>query len=239
LKLSSVIPTEDVFIRVEESLEFIYCIFKEISPLRHDYMASVEMTTIHMFDNIDRRKLLIGGLVALLVVIIALILLWLFWPKVKTPVVVAPPTQPETASQIFATATSLPPVSAQRVQAENSYPLGLKQLAMAFAERFGSYSTDEPIKNMADLEPFMTANMKNSPDLQTDNGNSGIFSGFSTKALSSDLVSINANSATVTVKTQRTQTLGTDAVAKTFYADLLLAAVKSGNNWMIDAAAWQ
>lgn len=192
-----------------------------------------------MFENIDRRKLIIYGLIALLVILLMIILLWIFWPRAKTPIVVAPPTQPEVTNQITPQAAPLPPVTAERLQEDKSYPLGLKQLAMAFAERFGSYSTDEPVKNMADLEPFMTANFKNSAALQTNLESPGIFSGFSTKALSSNLISSNSNSATIVVKTQRTQTLGADASSKTFIASLELYAVKSGNDWKIDSAKWQ
>jgi len=191
-----------------------------------------------MFENIDRRKLIIYGLIALLVIIVALILWWLFGPKAQAPTAVAPPTQPEAINQV-SPAAPLPPVTAQRIQEVNSYPLGLKQLAMAFAERFGSYSTDEPVKNMADLAPFMTDNFKNSSALQTNLESPGIFSGFSTKALTSNLISINSSAATVVVKTQRTQTMGSATAVKTFYADLELKAVKSGNDWKIDGAKWQ
>lgn len=192
-----------------------------------------------MFENIDKRKLLIGGLIALIAIIIALILWWLFGPKAATPVSVVPPTQPETALAVPGEPAAIPPASPERIQDDKSYPLGLKQLAMAFAERFGSYSTDEPVKNMADLEPFMTDKMKNSSSLIVPMDNGGIFNGYSTKSLSSTLINSNAASAVVVVKTQRTQTLGTEAITKSFYADLELKAVKSGNEWKIDEAKWQ
>ncbi|MFA5021201.1 MAG: hypothetical protein WC517_04055 [Patescibacteria group bacterium] len=192
-----------------------------------------------MFENIDRRKLIIGGLVALLAIIAALILWWFLASRAVTPPAVAPPTQPETADLPGASLTVVPPASPQRLQADKDYPLGLKQLAMSFAERFGSYSTDEPVKNMADLQPLMTARMKDSLSAPSAADDSGIFSGFSTKALSSDLIEYNSLSATVIVKTQRTQTLGTGETSKSFYADLELRAVKSGDEWKIDGARWR
>jgi len=192
-----------------------------------------------MLENIDKRKLLIGALIALIAIIIALILWWLFGPKASTPPAVVPPTQPETAVTVPGEPSAIPLASPERIQDDKSYPLGLKQLAMAFAERFGSYSTDEPVKNMADLEPFMTDKMKNTSSLIDPIDNGGIFNGYSTKSLSSTLISINAASAVIVVKTQRTQTLGTEAITKTFYADLELKAVKSGNEWKIDEAKWQ
>lgn len=192
-----------------------------------------------MFENIDRRKLIIWSLATLFIIVIALILGWLLWPKASTPPTVAPPTQPAGSDQISASTAAVPPASAARIKEEASYPLGLKQLAMAFAERYGSYSTDEPVKNLEDLESFMTADFKNSYDVQTDAGSAGIFSGFSTKALSSTLVKLDSGSATVVVKTQRTQTLGAGEAAKTYYADLQLTAVKSGAEWKISGAQWQ
>lgn len=192
-----------------------------------------------MFENIDKQKLVIGSLIALIVIIIALILWWLFGPKASTPVVVAPPTQPGTTAITPAESAVVPVPSEQRIQDDKSYPLGLKQLAMAFAERFGSYSTDEPVKNMEDLLPFMTDKMKNSSSLIVATDNSGIFNGYSTKSLTSTLISSNDGGATVVVKTQRTQTIGSEGITKTFYHDLELKAVRSGNDWKIDEAKWQ
>jgi len=192
-----------------------------------------------MFENIDRRKLVIGGLIALLAVIVTLILWWFLASRAKTPPVSAPPTQPETSDLTVAPLTAAPPASPQRLQADQDYPLGLKQLAMSFAERFGSYSTDEPAKNLVDLQPLMTDRLRVNLSTRSIDDGSGVFSGFSTKALTSDLLKSDAQSATVLVKTQRTQTLGAGEAVKSFYADLLLQAVKSGNEWKIDAAEWQ
>lgn len=192
-----------------------------------------------MFENIDRRKIVIASLIMALIIVIALILWWIFAPKAQAPATVAPPTQPTVIDQASSQPAPLPPATTDRLKEDASYPLGLKQLAMAFAERFGSYSTDEPVKNLADLAPFMTANFIKISASPADIENSGIFSGFSTKALSSNLAKLDATSATVIVKTQRTQTLGAGEASKTFIADLEILAVKSGNEWKIDRARWQ
>ena len=185
----------------------------------------------------DKRKLAIIGLSALLAIIIALILWWFLRPKpainVNTNTAVNTEIPVTTAEPAL-----VEPATPAQVKEANSYPLGLKQLAMAFAERYGSYSTDEPQKSIADLAPYMTARLSSELSAgSADALKSSVFTGFTTKALSTSLTSVSDARAEIIVKVQRTQTI--DRAAKTFYADLKLTALKTGNDWKIDSAAWQ
>jgi flagellar basal body-associated protein FliL len=191
-----------------------------------------------MFE--DRRKIIIIALVALLVLVLGLILWWFLSSRSKVPA----STVNLGGSQVVAVTPAsegsvVQPATPERVQQEKSYPLGLKQLAMSFAERYGSYSTDEPVANLADLRPFMTNNFasqvigKNQLDSITS------FVGFSTKALTADLPEVTPTKATIIVGTQRTQEFGDGQASKTFYAKLKLSAIMEGNEWKIDGAVWQ
>lgn len=185
----------------------------------------------------DRRKSAIAILSAVLVVIIALIAWWLFQPKK-----IAETNINQTGNTVLPITNSEPaqiePASPAQVQEANSYPLGLRQVASTFAERYGSYSSDQPDKSLADLAPYLTerfaAELKNAP---ADSIKSQVFTGYTTRALSMDLVNVSASSAEIIVKTQRTQTI--DSASKTFYASLKLTAQKSGDSWKIDSAKWQ
>lgn len=189
-----------------------------------------------MFE--DRRKLIIVSLIITLIIIIALLLLWFFWPKSQPKVIVTPTAT--TTAEVQILPADIAPASPQRLTEDKSYPLGLKQLAMSFAERYGSYSSDEPSLNLNDLQSLMTARLIASGKLQPQiDKNSPVFIGFSSKALSSQLSNLSASSATVIVKLQRVQTIGDSRTENTFYADLKLEAVKVGNEWKIDDVAWQ
>lgn len=185
----------------------------------------------------DRRKLTIIGLSALLVVIIALVIWWFLQPK-NTAEVGEDGKATTTIPAVTLEPAIVEPATTAQTQEANSYPLGVKQLAMAFAERYGSYSSDEPIKNIADLAPYMTDRLSRElSSLKSDLSETAVFTGYTTRALSTDLINVSASDAEIIVKVQRTQTI--DKTDRTYYADLKLTAVKVGNEWKIDSAKWQ
>lgn len=185
----------------------------------------------------DKKKLVIIGLSVILIIIIALIIWWLTRPKPE--VIVSNTTG--TSAEIPVTTNEpaiVEPATQAQVQEANSYPLGLKQLAMAFAERYGSYSSDEPTKNLSDLAPYMTSRLAQELAAKDfTSGNTGTFSGYTTKALSTELSNVSASSAEIIVKVQRTQTV--DRTIRTYYADLKLTAITVGGEWKIDSASWK
>lgn len=187
-----------------------------------------------MFEDKRRLYIIIGAVI--LLIIIGLALWWFLWPRPKP---VTNPTQAEPV--VIDGATYEPPVALpptpERAAQEQNFPLDLKQLAMSFAERYGSYSSDEPAKNLEELKVFMTAAFAS--QVKPPETADGVFSGISTKALSAELMSNGGNQAAVLVKTQRSQTVGTAVEPRVYYQDLELALVKSGTEWKVDAAVWQ
>lgn len=203
------------------------------------YLVIVNWLLVIEIKNMSdtQKRIIIGSLILALIIIITLIIWWFLFRRPQTPVV-APQTPTSTAPAVTVPPT-ITPAPEQRIAEEKSYPLGLKQLAMSFAERYGSYSSDEPSLNLSDLEPFMTDRLINSGKLRPQiDANNPVFIGFSSKALSSDLSQVTPTAATVIVKLQRLQTTG-QGITNTFYANLRLDAIKSGDSWKIDDVVWQ
>jgi len=189
-----------------------------------------------MFED-KRRILIISGAVALLV-IAALILWWLL--SFRRQPVNQPIEPPPTINQVNANLPAAPEqASLARAEQENSFPLGLRQLAMSFAERYGSYSSDEQIQNLRDLEPLMTADLVAVVyDNIAEAPVNGDFIGYSTKALSVKLIASDNSSAEMIVGVQRAQTVN-NQVQNVFNDSLALTAVKIGAEWKIDSVRWQ
>ena len=188
----------------------------------------------------NRKKIIIIILAVLIVV--ALFLWWLL--SRRTPI--EPPPSNNTASTTqdltLRQLEQLPPPSPQVILAEKSYPLGLKQLAMSYAERYGTYSNDSNFKSLEDLRSLSTSKMQKYIDSIIARGSSSVttYDGYSAKALSSDLLKYNdtAGMAEISVKTQRFHYLG-DASPVVSYQSLLLKFIKDGEDWKVDEAKWQ
>lgn len=193
-----------------------------------------------MLEN--RRKTIIISLTIAIAVLVILIIAMMLWPKKQ-----ANPNDfggsPVVNVGSGEVTTDLPPSSADRIAEENSYPLGLKQLAMSFAERYGSYSSDLKFKNLDDLMPFVTPAMASGMEsLRSEQGQpeeEDMFQGFTTKALSFELGQVTADKATVIVNTQRLTYLGPGKDANISYRKLELDFVKMGSEWKVDAADWK
>lgn len=182
-----------------------------------------------------KRWIVIGGVVILVILIIALLWWWL-WPAAEPTV-----TPPETIPNQVIPAV-IPPASQARLAQESSYPLGLRQLAFSFAERYGSYSSDEPTKNLTDLKSQMTVTMWAETQrfiAEREQENVPAFEGVSTAALASTLGEVSATEAEVTVHTQRTRTAGTPPSQSIYYQDLILTFSHVNGQWLVADARWR
>jgi len=188
----------------------------------------------------DKKRVIV--FVSLIVAIILLVALIIFWFLNSRKINNQPPAP---SGDISAPITPNVPDGIDQptpdmIAQNNNYPLDLRQLAMSFAERFGSYSTDEPQENLNELAPLMTNQLKNILAGKKQIEENGTFNGFATKALSTELVNLGANQAQAIVKVQRIQTLADGRGEPiVFYADLKLDFLKVGNDWLVDGANWQ
>ena len=185
-----------------------------------------------------RRKIILAAIVAVFVIIIALFFWFFLRPKTITP----PAGNNNNANaEINANIEPVAPVSppsAQRQAEEKEYPLGLKQVAATFAERYFSYSSDQPNKNLEDLKPLMTLKMQNTARGLIDAGQTAeapVFVGYSSKALSSEMLSGGDAKAEVLVRLQRVQYSGDNPGPKVFYQEMTLQFVKIGSEWRVDS----
>jgi hypothetical protein len=182
-------------------------------------------------DQQKRKKIII----AVIIIVVLAILFWVwrsmdvFRPIDNTNTNEAPKFVPPSASSEFD--PNLP-------AALSSDELSAVNLAKSYAERFGSWSTDQLGVNLKELAPLSTKNMNkylNSIELGEKQVN---YNGITTKSISSVIDEWSADSATITVKTQRIETK-TDLSQNVYYQDIKFDLIKANDKWLVDAAWWQ
>lgn len=131
--------------------------------------------------------------------------------------------------------------------AEPDGSANIRRLAMAFAERFGSFSNQGDYQNIEDLRVFMSDRMKGWADAYVQNARDNApasgteeYSGITTRALSSELdaYSEEQGSATVTVSTQRTERTGLAQTQNVRYQTIRIEFVMENGTWKVDGAFW-
>ncbi|MBI5765875.1 hypothetical protein HZA71_01455 [Candidatus Falkowbacteria bacterium] len=192
-----------------------------------------------MFDE-NKKKIIIIAVIILIIILIFLIIWFLLPKKSAENVNVAVNANIRVSQTANNEIAKLPPPNQAKIQEENNYTLGLKQLALSFAERFGSYSNHSGSAGLESLFPLVTAKMQSAINkIITNNSYStSTYEGFNTKALTGDLLNIDQQKASILVYTQRTYRLA-DKTPKVFYQNLSLKFLKIGNEWKIDEAVWR
>jgi len=119
------------------------------------------------------------------------------------------------------------------------------RVAMAFSERFGSFSNSSSFSNILDLKPAMTETMaawadKYVEDLQASTAPSGEYYGTTTRAVNSQLINFDEvrGFATVKVTTQRHESTAVNPAGRTYYQDITLDLRRQDGVWKVDAAYW-
>jgi hypothetical protein len=127
---------------------------------------------------------------------------------------------------------------APEVPAQTKTEFSITNLAKNYAARFGSWSTDNPGRNLEELRPLSTAKMKNYLEKMQINYKAGSFSGISTTSLSAEILFLDDTQTTVLVKTQRVETKS-DLSTKTYYQEIEVSLVKAGEEWLVDSVSWK
>jgi len=135
---------------------------------------------------------------------------------------------------------NLPPVFLS--PATNSSEQSLLTVARNFAERYGSFSSDNKTANLKEVEMFATAKeiqalRDEAKDISSLPSQS--FFGVSSKTVKINLLEVNEaqGEAKITVSLQRQETR-TGKEDYVYYQDLNLFLIKSGADWLVDAAEW-
>lgn len=205
-----------------------------------------------------RQKVIIGILIALVLLLLALALYFLLMrPKTAVPTVDvtaqgsgAPTAGLPDAVSPNRGSTAVPKEGEQPAEAVPAEPpdetSSLKRFAMAFAERFGSFSNQTDFVNITDLKSAMTASMAAwadgyLADARAAGTDTTVYSGTTTRALKADIEAFdeNAGTATVRVGTQRRQDASGTAAGEVYYQDIVIELIKVNGEWKADSAEWQ
>lgn len=123
--------------------------------------------------------------------------------------------------------------------------LELKQMAAAFAERFGSFSNQSNYGNISDLKIFMTDKMRNWSDEfvaaeKAKKSDISIYFGVTTKALAEEMKKFDKENgeAEALVKTQRREASGFTSNISSYYQDIAISFKKEKGVWKVDSAKW-
>ena len=122
----------------------------------------------------------------------------------------------------------------------------VSKIAMAFAERFGSFSNQSSYGNFTDLKIFMTANMKDwadkyVADLKAKATNQAVYYGITTNALTSEVKNYDeaGGNAQIIVSTKRQESTATTSANAAYVQKLDLDFKKINNEWLVDRAYWE
>ncbi|KKS13393.1 MAG: hypothetical protein UU69_C0006G0001, partial [Candidatus Magasanikbacteria bacterium GW2011_GWA2_41_55] len=116
----------------------------------------------------------------------------------------------------------------------------IKNTAINFAERFGSYSVAANFSNFEELKPFSTPTVVQWLDqykTQLLAKQGADFVGITTKVVSTKIISSSEAVASVLISTQQSETYKTEQ--KTTYKDMLVKLVWQNSKWLVDGAYWQ
>ncbi|MEK7189996.1 MAG: hypothetical protein AAB666_03395 [Patescibacteria group bacterium] len=194
-----------------------------------------------------RTKIIFFGGIGVLI-IIGLIFALVFRQKPAAPVEEAAQpaavVSPEGASNVAGGNVSVP-VEVKKMPSKAEITavakeIAIKNSAINFAERFGSYSVAANFSNFEELKPLATPTVAQWFDqykAQLTAKQGANFVGVTTKAISTKIVSSSETVASVLVSTQRLETYTSGP--KTTYKDMLVKLVWQNNQWLVDGAYWQ
>lgn len=130
------------------------------------------------------------------------------------------------------------------VAAKANLELETRRLAQLFIERYGSFSNQGNYENISDLYPLMTTNMRRvsssyAEEQKRAHPSGNIYYGVTTKARSSQIVSVKENRATIKVNTQREEASGVSTTPKIMYQSATLSLARLGDEWKVDDVDWE
>ncbi len=203
-----------------------------------------------MMENKKRVSFVIMAAALLLIAVIV----WFIWQRNNQTAVVPMDSQGNVINPVTESINTSTPGTAPRdyrkfdiskepkIEADAE---AVKKIAMAFSERFGSFSNQSNYSNIEDLKIFMTKSMGDwaegyLADLKKEKDNNGEYYGMITKAVSANAKNFDnaKGQAEIVVMTRRQETKGTVA-GNYFNQELTLKMAKEGGVWKADSANWQ
>jgi hypothetical protein len=175
------------------------------------------------------------------IVIIAIILLilamlpWLFFDNPQQLVDKVAPKKTDGTG----TAPVAVPVATKDLTVKPAEQFNFGQIAMQFAERFGSYSSETDHTNLKDLMPQATTEFQTTLGtiMKTPVTTGGEFYGVTTRSLFGKTDNKGETGASVIVTTQREETKG--AAKRVYNQNIRIVLRKVNTDWLIHMADWQ
>ena len=122
--------------------------------------------------------------------------------------------------------------------------VAVRQIAMTFAERFGSFSSEGEYVNLTDLYPLMTERYQRQTEAEVarlrQRPRATVFAATSTVVINTEVDLPNGETSTfgtARVTTQRTAVTGTQT-PRTYGQDITVKVLKVGEDWRVDGATW-
>lgn len=176
-------------------------------------------------------------LLVLVVILVILLAIWLyFWLQNNNTIVNTNVNKPLVLNNT--PITNIPIDTTIPKPIDNT--LSARVLALNFAERYGTYSNDLPYENLHNLTGILTPSFQARINsiIQANAKQEGFYS-ITTKALVAKVNSQTDNTAQLTISTQRQELFTRNGEIKVSYATLSVSLNKSGENWLVDSAAWE
>ncbi len=194
--------------------------------------------------NKKALALIVGG-----IIVIALIIYFVFffnYNKQTDTNNVGPTGSQTTAEPIIVSNTATPEIKNGKPRsAEETSRDAANQLAIYFAERFGTSSSQADYSNLTELELFMTdaLKVKTNDFISTEREKAKeapAYQSMVTQAVLVDFVTFNeaSGSAEGVVKTKRQETK-TDGTTSSYDQQLAIALKKVDGQWKVDKADWK
>ncbi len=182
----------------------------------------------------NQRKIIIFSILALIALAaLVLVVFVILGRRTEEP---SAGDQEETEEARPAESAELP--SSQKTKPKN-YSLEVEETAFSFAERFGSYSSDNPFGNLEDLQSLMTPELeKEVQEIIAAGTERQEYYGYDARALSSRFLSFSEDRAVILVSTQRVRYFENQS-SKVYYQDIRLELVKQPDGWKVAEAVWQ
>ncbi len=121
----------------------------------------------------------------------------------------------------------------------------LQKIAVAFVERYGSYSNQSDYENLEDLLSFMTRNLKSTTQnfintKRSEQQDNSMYYGMTTKVLNAEIeiFSPQTNFIKFNLATQRQEMVGSSANTNVFYQNANLELKEQGGVWKVDKITW-
>lgn len=170
-----------------------------------------------------QRPILI--LIAIIVVLLGLGLWWILRDQRPPDVLLNNGTANQPTNAVTNSDQIQPPVGGEAVVA-----------ARNFAERYGSYSNQNPYDNIKQLFPLMTEHLRQALSAGTTKP-SDRYQGVESRVVSVKTSKQSATTSTIVLTLQRSER---DASLKTttYFQQLELQLIKSADQWLVDSADW-